>query len=149
MELLQRIEQALKEAIRSQDEDRRNALRMLLTAIKNKEKELRRQPSESEIHQLIAGAIKQRKDSIEQFVRGGRKDLADKENKEMEVLASFLPTPLEPEALKHLIQEAIRETGANSVKDMGKVMKVLMPRVAGRADGKTVNDMVRAQLSGA
>lgn len=148
MELLHRIEQALKEAIKTRDEDRRNALRMLLTAIKNKEKELRRQPSEMEIHQLIAGAIKQRKDSIEQFLRGGRKDLADKENKEMEVLASFLPSPLETEALRELVSEAIRETGAVTLKDMGKVMKVLMPRVAGRADGKTVNDMVRVQLSG-
>ncbi len=148
MELLAKIEHALKEAIKSQDEDRRNALRMLLTAIKNKEKELRRQPSETEIHQLISGAIKQRKDSIEQFLRGGRKDLADKEQKEMDVLASFLPPPLDLEALKNLILEAIRETGASSLKDMGKVMKALMPRVSGRVDGKTVNEMVRAQLGG-
>uniref|UniRef100_A0A832EIM0 GatB/YqeY domain-containing protein n=1 Tax=Desulfacinum infernum TaxID=35837 RepID=A0A832EIM0_9BACT len=148
MELLQRLEHALKEAIKSRDEDRRNALRMILTAIKNKEKELRRQPSEPEIHQLIAGAIKQRKDAIEQFLRGGRKDLADKENKEIDVLASFLPTPLDPEALRNLIRDVIRETGATSLKDMGKVMKALMPRVSGRADGKTVNDMVKAELSG-
>ncbi|WP_448382504.1 GatB/YqeY domain-containing protein [Desulfosoma sp.] len=148
MELLQRLEHALKEAIKSRDEDRRNALRMILTAIKNKEKELRRQPSESEIHQLIAGAIKQRKDAIEQFLRGGREDLADKENKEIDVLASFLPTPLDPEALRNLIRDVIRETGATSLKDMGKVMKALMPRVSGRADGKTVNDMVKAELGG-
>lgn len=148
MELLDKIEQALKDAIKSRNEDKRNALRMLLTAIKNKEKELRRQPTEPEIRQLIAGAIKQRKDSIEQFVRGGRTDLAEKENKEMEILQSFLPQPLEPEALTALIMEAIRETGAASVKDMGKVMKVLMPRVAGRADGKTVQEMVRARLGG-
>lgn len=146
MELLEKIEEALKDAIKSQNEDKRNALRMLLTAIKNKEKELRRQPTEPEIHQLIAGAIKQRKDSIEQFLRGRRNDLAEKENKEMEILQSFLPKPLEPEALAALIEEAIRETGAASVKDMGKVMKVLMPRVAGRADGKTVQEMVRARL---
>lgn len=146
MELLEKIEQALKDAIKSQNEDKRNALRMLLTAIKNKEKELRRQPTEPEIHQLIAGAIKQRKDSIEQFLRGGRNDLAEKENKEMEILQSFLPKPLEPEELTALIAEAIRETGAASVKDMGKVMKVLMPRVSGRADGKTVQEMVRARL---
>lgn len=148
MELLHQIEQALKEAIRSRDEDRRTALRMLLTAIKNKEKELRRQPTEAEIHQLIAGAIKQRKDAVEQFLAGGRKDLADKENKEMEVLRSFLPKPLDPEALKELVQEAIREAGAASVKEMGKVMKLLMPRVAGRAEGSVVQEMVRAQLTG-
>ncbi|MGQ9484802.1 MAG: GatB/YqeY domain-containing protein [Desulfosoma sp.] len=148
VELLDKIEQALKDAIKSRNEDKRNALRMLLTAIKNKEKELRRQPTEPEIRQLIAGAIKQRKDSIEQFVRGGRTDLAEKENKEMEILQSFLPQPLEPEALTALIVEAIRETGAASLKDMGKVMKVLMPRVAGRVDGKTVQEMVRAHLGG-
>lgn len=148
VELLDEIEQALKDAIKSRNEDKRNALRMLLTAIKNKEKELRRQPTEPEIRQLIAGAIKQRKDSIEQFVRGGRTDLAEKENREMEILQSFLPQPLEPEALTALIVETIRETGAASLKDMGKVMKVLMPRVAGRADGKTVQEMVRAHLGG-
>ena len=148
MELLHQIEQALKEAIRSQDEDRRSALRLLLTSIKNKEKELRRQPSEVEIHQLIASAIKQRKDAVEQYLRGGRQDLADKENKEIEVLGAFLPQPLDPEALKTVVSEAIRETGAVSLKEMGKVMKVLMPRVAGRADGKMVQEKVRAMLSG-
>ncbi|ROR01654.1 GatB/YqeY domain-containing protein [Desulfosoma caldarium] len=146
MELLEKIEQALKDAIKGQDEDKRNTMRMLLTAIKNKEKELLRQPTESEIHQLIARAIKQRKDSIEQFLRGGRNDLAEKEKKEIEILQSFLPKPLEAEALTALVAEAIRETGAASLKDVGKVMKVLMPRVAGRADGKTVQEMVRARL---
>ncbi|MEJ5348459.1 MAG: GatB/YqeY domain-containing protein [Desulfosoma sp.] len=148
MELLEKIEQALKESIKSKDEDRRNALRMLLTAVKNKEKELRRQPSEPEVHQLIASAIKQRKESIEQFLKGGRHDLAEKEEKEMKILESFLPKPLDVEALKTMILEVIRETGASSPKDMGKVMKVLMPRVTGRADGKTVQEMVRAHLSG-
>lgn len=148
MELLDKIEEALKDAIKNRNEDKRNALRMLLTAIKNKEKELRRQPTEPEICQLIAGAIKQRKDSIEQFLRGGRTDLAEKEHEEIEILQSFLPHPLEPEALTALIEEAIGETGAASLKDMGKVMKVLMPRVVGRADGKTVQEMVRARLGG-
>jgi hypothetical protein len=148
MELLERIEQALKEAIRNQDSDRRNAIRMLLTAIKNKEKELRRALQDQEIQQLIASAIKQRKDSIDQYEKGGRTDLADAERREMGILQEFLPEQLTPEALKKLVQEAIREVGATSVKDLGKVMKALMPKVAGRADGKAVNEMVRQELNG-
>ncbi|MBC7360063.1 MAG: GatB/YqeY domain-containing protein [Desulfacinum sp.] len=148
MELLERIEQALKEAIRNQDSDRRNAIRMLLTAIKNKEKELRRTLQDQEIQQLIASAIKQRKDSIDQYEKGGRTDLADAERREMGILQEFLPEQLTPEALKKLVQEAIREVGATSVKDLGKVMKALMPKVAGRADGKAVNEMVRQELNG-
>ncbi|SHF36163.1 hypothetical protein SAMN02745206_01813 [Desulfacinum infernum DSM 9756] len=148
MELLERIEQALKEAIRNQDSDRRNAIRMLLTAIKNKEKELRRALQDQEIQQLIASAIKQRKDSIDQYEKGGRADLADAERREMGILQEFLPEQLAPEALKKLVQEAIREVGATSAKDLGKVMKALMPKVAGRADGKAVNEMVRQELNG-
>jgi len=148
MELMERIEQALKEAIRNQDSDRRNAIRMLLTAIKNKEKELRRALQDQEIQQLIASAIKQRKDSIDQYEKGGRTDLADAERREMGILQEFLPEQLTPEALKKLVQEAIREVGATSVKDLGKVMKALMPKVAGRADGKAVNEMVRQELNG-
>ncbi len=148
MELLERIEQALKDAMKRQDADRRNAIRMLLTSIKNKEKELRRALKEQEIQQLIASAIKQRKESVAQYEKGGRDDLAETERQEIRILQEFLPEPLSPEALKKLIREAIAEVGATSVKDLGKVMKVLMPRVAGRADGKEVNAAVREELSG-
>ncbi|SMC24002.1 hypothetical protein SAMN02746041_01904 [Desulfacinum hydrothermale DSM 13146] len=148
MELLERINTALKEAIKSKDTDTRNAIRMLLTAIKNKEKELRRELQEQEILQLIATAIKQRKDSIAQYEKGGRTDLAEAERREVRILQQFMPEELSPEALQALVREVIQEVGATSVKDLGKVMKPLMAKIAGRADGKTVHEMVRQELSG-
>ncbi len=147
LELRQEIDQALKEAIREKNEDKRDAIRSLLTAIKNKEKELKRLPNETEIQQLIGAQIKQRKESAEQFSRAGRQDLAAKEENEAAVLQSFLPEALSPEQLDHLVAEVIEAVGASSPKDMGTVMKALMPKIAGRADGKAVNDLVRARLA--
>jgi hypothetical protein len=146
MSLKERIEQELKDAILEKNENRRNAIRLLLTALKVKEKEFRRIPDESEIQQVIASQIKQRRDSIEQFTQAGRQDLARKEEEEILVLQKFLPEALEPEELQKLVDEVIAEVGARSVKEMGKVMKALMPRVGGRADGKRVNEIVRARL---
>lgn len=147
MELSQRIDQALKEAIRAKDEDKRNAIRMLMTVVKVKEKELRRRPDETEIQQLIASQIKQRRDAVEQFRAGGREDLARKEEQEIRILQEFLPEQLSTEALDALVDEAIAATGAASPKDMGKVMKALMPKVAGRADGKLLNERVKRKLA--
>ncbi|MCU0587606.1 MAG: GatB/YqeY domain-containing protein [Syntrophobacteraceae bacterium] len=147
MELMQRIEEALREAIRSRRESGRNAVRLLLTALKVREKEVKRPLEEPEIRQLISSQIKQRRDSAEQYLRGGRKDLAALEEEEIEVLSVFLPEQLTPEALDGLIETAIAESGAQTVKEMGKVMKLLMPKVAGRAEGKLVNDLTRRKLS--
>jgi uncharacterized protein len=147
MELLQRIDQALKEAIRGKDEDKRNAVRLLLTAVKVKEKELRRIPEEPEIQQLIASQIKQRRDAAEQFRAGSREDLAHKEDQEMQILQAFLPEQLTGETLEALVDTVVLETGAMSQKDMGKVMKALMPKVAGRADGKQLNEIVKKKLT--
>lgn len=146
MSLKERIEQELKDAILEKNENRRNAIRLLLTALKVKEKEFRRIPDELEIQQVIASQIKQRRDSVEQFTQAGRQDLARKEEEEILVLQKFLPEALEPEELQKLVDEVIAEVGARSVKEMGKVMKALMPRVGGRADGKRVNEIVRARL---
>jgi uncharacterized protein YqeY len=146
MELLRCIEQALKDAIRDKDATRRDAIRMVLTGVKNKEKDLRRVPGDAEIQQLIATQIKQRRDSAEQYLQGGRPELAAKEEEELRVLQEFLPEQLSPEALDSLVAEAIKEAGAESMKDLGKVMKILMPKVAGRADGKQVNAVVRQKL---
>lgn len=146
MNLLEQIERALKEAIREKNEDKRNAIRLLLTAVKVKEKELKRSLSETELQQTVSSQIKQRRDSIEQYLKADRRDLADREEAEIRVLQGFLPEALSPEALGGLIDEAIAEAGALTVKEMGKVMKVLMPRVSGRAEGKLVNDLVRAKL---
>lgn len=146
MELQGRIEQALKDAMREKNEIKRDALRMLLTALKLKEKEFKRQPTELETQQVISNLIKQRRDSSEQYKTGGRKDLADKEESEILVLQAFLPRQLSPEELEKLVAEAVSEAGAVSQKDMGRVMKILMPKIAGRADGKVVNELVRAKL---
>ena len=146
MNLQQQIEQALKDAMREKDEDKRNAIRSVLTAIKIKEKELKRSPTETEIQQLIANQIKQRRESLEQYSQAGRQDLAGSEKNEITVLQSFLPEALTPEQLDQLIDEVIKEVEAHSPKDMGKVMKVLMPKIAGRAEGKQVNEIVKEKL---
>jgi len=146
MEAYQRIEEALKKAIRERNETAKDALRMLLTSLKVKEKEIRRQLNETEIHQVISSLVKQRHDSIEQYRGGGRADLAAKEEDEIRVLQDFLPPQLSIEELEKMISEAVSEAGAASMKDMGRVMKILMPKAAGKADGKTVNDLVRRRL---
>ncbi len=148
MELQERIDRALKDAIREQNETKRNAIRLLLTAIKVKEKELRRALNEIETQQIIASQIKQRRDSAEQYQAAKRADLAGKEEDEIRILQAFLPEALTPEALEQLVSETIAEVGAHSAKDIGKVMKALMPKVAGRADGKQVNELVRGKLQG-
>ncbi len=146
MELQKKVDEALKEAIRERNETAKDALRMLLTALKVKEKELKRQPVETEIHQVISNLVKQRRDSSEQFRTGGREDLAAKEEDEIRVLETFLPPQLSSEELQKLVEDAVAKSGATSMKDMGRVMKLLMPEIAGRADGKVVNDLVRQKL---
>ncbi|MCX7822787.1 MAG: GatB/YqeY domain-containing protein [Syntrophobacterales bacterium] len=147
MTIKDQIDEALKGAIRSRDEVKKNALRGLLTAIKNREKDLKREPNDTEVLQIISSQIKQRRESIEQFKSGGREDLAEREAQEIAVLEAFLPKALSREELEAIIEECIRELGANTVKDMGKVMKAVMPKIAGRADGKLVNELVRQKLS--
>ncbi|MGD9504581.1 MAG: GatB/YqeY domain-containing protein [Syntrophobacteraceae bacterium] len=146
MELSKRLEEALKEAIRNKDATRRDAIRMAMTGVKNKEKDLRRAPNDAEIEQIIGSQIKQRKDSIEQYLQGGRPELAAKEEEEMKILMQFLPEQLSTETLERIVSEAVAESGATSAKEIGKVMKVLMPKVSGKADGKLVNELVRRKL---
>jgi uncharacterized protein YqeY len=146
VELRARIEEALKNAIRGKNETAKDALRMLLTSVKVKEKDIRRPPSETEIQQLISTLVKQRHDSVEQYTKGGRADLAAEEEDEIRVLQDFLPQQLSLEELEKMVGEAVSEAGASSVKDMGRVMKILMPKVAGRAEGKMVNELVRSKL---
>ncbi len=148
MKLQERIEQALKEAIREKHENKRNAIRLLLTAVKVKEKELKRALDEMETQQVIASQIKQRRDAVDQYQLAQRADLAASEEDEIRILQAFLPAALTPEALEKLVVEVIAELGAQSAKEMGRVMKALMPKVAGRADGKQVNELVRSRLQG-
>jgi len=148
MELRRRIDQALKDAMLHKDEVKRDAVRMLLTALKMKEKEIRREPNETEIQQIVSTLIKQRRDSAEQYKTGKREDLAAREESEILVLEGFLPEQLPIAELERMVDAAVTESGAVSVKEIGKVMKILMPKTAGRADGKQVNELVRRRLGG-
>jgi uncharacterized protein len=146
VELHQQIEHALKDALREKNETKKDALRMLLTALKVKEKEIRRLPTDAETQQTITTLIKQRRDSADQYKAGAREDLASKEEAEIHILEAFLPQQLLLDELEALVDSAVSEAAATSRKEMGKVMKILMPKVAGRADGKQVNELVMRRL---
>jgi len=134
-------------AAKAKDKIRLSALRMLKSGLHNREIDLKRELGEGEFLQLLSSMVKQRKDSIEQFAKGGRTDLVEKEEAELKVIEEFLPAQLSETELDASIAEAIREVDAEGVRDMGKVMKVLMPKLTGRADGKTVGEKVKARLS--
>ncbi|RMG59390.1 MAG: GatB/YqeY domain-containing protein [Deltaproteobacteria bacterium] len=148
MSLLEKIREDMKSATKSRDLVALSALRMALSALKNREIELRKELDDAEVVRVISSLIKQRKESIELYEKGEREDLAEKERKEIEVLQKYLPPELSREELEKIVRETISEVGAASVKEMGKVMKAVMPKVAGRADGKVVSEMVRSILSG-
>lgn len=147
MSLQKRIESDLRKAMLSRNDLHRDTIRLLLSVVKNKAKDLRRDLDDSEIQQVISTAIKQRKESVEQYRKGNREELAAAEEQEIEVLREFLPEPLSPEQLEGLIDQAIADTGAQSMRELGKVMKQVMPQVAGRADGKQINEIVRRRLA--
>jgi uncharacterized protein len=148
MPLIDEISAAIADAMRKHDPGRLSALRMLKAALMNREVEKKRALEESEARQVVSALVKQRKDSIAQFLSGGRKDLADREAAEILVLEAYLPPAIDPAVLERAVLEAIAETGASSAKDMGRVMKAVMARLGGQAvDGKTVNDLVRARLA--
>ncbi len=147
MTLNQDIEVQLKEALRSQNKDRLMALRNVKSYLKNQSIELRRELKDEEVIQSLATLSKQRRESIEAFEKAGRQDLVSKETAELKVIAEFMPQQLSSEELDQLIRTAIADTQASSPKDMGKVMKALMSKVTGRADGKTVSERVKTFLN--
>jgi len=147
--LVDRLNGAIADAMRQHDPIRLTALRMLKTALTNREVERGRVLNDAESQQVVASLVKQRKDSIAQFTSGGRQDLADKEAAEILVLEAYLPPAIDPAAVEQAVADAVRETGAASPKDIGKVMKAVMTKLAGQnVDGKTVNELVRQKLSG-
>lgn len=146
MSLLQRLDDDFKVALKTSDSLRVSVLRMAKAAIKNKQIEKRGELSEDDILSVLSMLLKQRRESIEQFARGGREDLAEKERKELEILQSYLPQQLTLEELDKIIIETIRESSADGIKDIGKVMRLIMPRVKGIADGKNVNQRVKELL---
>src|SRR3989339_755309 len=134
-------------AAKTKNKIRLSALRMLKSGLHNREIDLKRELDEGEFLQLLSSMVKQRRDSIEQFAKGGRTDLVEKEEAELKVIEEFLPAQMSEAELDAAITEAVREVGAGGIRDMGKVMKVLMPKVTGRADGKAVGEKVKARLS--
>jgi hypothetical protein len=146
--LKERIDADLKDAMRSKDELGTSVLRMLKSAVKYKEVEPGGHPLDDPgVLAVIQTLIKQRRDSVEQFRAGGRPELADKEEREIAKLQSYLPAQLSADELRAEVRAAIAKVGAKSPKDMGAVMKELMPRVSGRAEGKAVSEAVKAELT--
>jgi len=150
MALIDRISEDIAAAMRSKNQDRLKPLRMAKAALMNREVEKGRALEDAEAQQVIASLIKQRRDSIEQFRKGGRDDLVTIETNEIAVLEAFVPPPVAPAEIEAAVDASIRETGAASAKDVGRVMKDVMSRLAGRSiDGRTVNEMVRKRLGAA
>ena len=147
MSFIDTVSQDIATAMKAKDAARLSALRMLKAAIMNKGVEKGRDLNDEEALQVIAALVKQRRDSIEQFGKAGRTDLVDKETAEVTVLNAYLPPAASPEEIDAAIALAIAETGATSAKDIGKVMKAVMPKLAGKnADGRAVNEAVRRKL---
>jgi uncharacterized protein len=150
MSLREQIVKDLTTAMKAQDANRTSTLRMVKAAMMNRQIEKGSELDDDEMQKLLRSLVKQRRDSIEQFSKGGRQDLVDKETAEIAVLESYLPPSADPAVVERAIADAIAETGATSVKDMGRVMKAVMTRLAGQTiDGKTVNELVRKKLGGA
>jgi uncharacterized protein len=149
MSIVDDVSAAVLDAMRRQDRVRLSALRMLKAALMNREVEKGRGLDDADALQVVTSLVKQRKDSIEQFGNAGRQDLVDKETAELAILETYLPPAADPAVIARAVAEAISETGATSPKDMGRVMKAAMARLAGQTvDGKAVNELVRARLSG-
>jgi uncharacterized protein YqeY len=147
MDINARLNAEMVVAAKAKDKIRLSAIRMLKTALHNKEIDVMRPLNESETLQIISVMVKQRKDSIEQFTKGGRTDLVEKEEAELKVVQEFMPAQMSDDEVESVIKNAIAEAEAVSVKDMGKVMKILMPQLTGKADGKMVGEKVKALLS--
>ena len=146
MSLKAEIQEAVKIAMKSGDQVTLSTLRLLLSALHNEEIRVRRDLSADEIQKTISTLCKQHRESIESFRKGGREELAVKEEAELAVLKRYLPQPLSEEEITALIRVSIDESGAKGIQDLGKVMKVLMPKVSGRSDGKRVNELAKALL---
>jgi uncharacterized protein YqeY len=148
MELKAEIQQAVKAAMKSGDTVTLSTLRLLLAALQNEEIRIRRVLSADEIQKIIGTLCKQRSEAIELYRKGGREELAAKEEAELAILKGFLPQQFSDEEIKSAIQASIDESGATGLADLGKVMKLVMPKVAGRSDGKRVSDLTKALLGG-
>lgn len=147
MSLMKQISNDMTTAMKARDQARLAPLRMAKAALMNREVEKGRALDEAEEQLVVAWLIKQRRDSVEQFLKGGREELAARETAEIATLEAYLPPPVEPAEIERAVDEAIKESGATSAKDLGRVMKAVMTKLAGRgADGKVINEIVRRKL---
>lgn len=147
MSLKEQLMQDMKEAMKQKEQIRLGTIRQIRSTMKYKEIEQREELDDEGILKVISTLVKQHKDSIEQFTNGGRLELAEKEQAELRVLESYLPQQMSEDEVKALVQEAIEAVGATSMKEIGKIMKYVMPKAQGRADGKLVNQCVKSLLS--
>jgi uncharacterized protein YqeY len=147
MSLIARIEEELATARRERDTERRDALSLILSSLRSAEKELQRPLHDEEELQVLQRERKRRAEAAEAFRAGGREEQAASEERELEVLQEFMPEPLSEEDLETIIDDAIAECGATSMRDLGRVMADVMPQVAGRADGSAVSQLVREKLA--
>ena len=147
MSRIETIDQEVKEAMKARDAERRDALRLILNALKNSEKELQRPLSEEEELQVLQRERKRRIEAAEGFRLGGREDRAEAEERELAILEEFMPSPLDEEQIEEIVDDVIAEVGATSMADLGRVMADVMPQIAGRADGSVVSQLVREKLA--
>ena len=147
MSLIGRIEDELKQAMRARDDERTSTLRLTLSSLRAAEKELQRPLKDDEELQVLQRERKRRIEAAEAFRAGGRDEQAEAEERELAVIEEFMPEPLSEEELERIVDDAIAETGATSIRDLGRVMADVMPQVAGRADGSTVSQLVREKLA--
>ena len=147
MSLIGRIEDEVKDAMKSRDGERRDTLRLILSSLKNAEKELQRPLSGDEELQVLQRERKRRAEAAEAFRTGGREEQAEAEERELAVLQEFMPEPLSEDEIEDIVDDVIAEVGATSLRDLGRVMADVMPQVSGRADGSTVSQLVREKLA--
>lgn len=147
MGLKEELMQALKKAMQDKDSLKKETITMLRAAILQVEKDGQKELTETEMQAIVAKEVKKRKESIEDFIKGGRQDIAEQLEKEIEILSVYLPEQLTEEEITKMVLEAITSTGAQGMKDMGKVMGNLREKTAGKADGKLVSDIVKAELA--
>ena len=145
--LKEQLMEDLKDAMKNKDELKKNTVTMIRAAIKQIEVDKRVELNDDEVIEIISKEAKKRKDAIVEFEKAGRQDLIDQTNAELELIKSYLPEQLSVEELTSIIEETIKEVGAETMKDMGKVMQAVKTKTAGRADGKTINEIVKAKLS--
>jgi len=145
--LIARLEGELEQAMKERDAERRDALRLILTSLRSAEKELQRPLHDEEELQVLQRERKKRIEAADAFRAAGREERADAEEAELEVLEEFMPEPLSEDELEEIVDDAIAETGATSLRDLGRVMADVMPQIAGRADGSAVSQLVREKLA--